>query len=165
MPSAMIDHIESEKVLPTSDLPKAQVLTSLGVKEENISFPHGYSTKSLALELAIQLFQNVMLRGMHPGHSAVVFHGDTENELFPPEEGGLSAFVQLVNDALRAIPAKRHADHMLQASPIIGETLLYTPGTSFDVPSSNSIPLVSESSNKVDAEGTAAYQMERHSEV
>ena len=85
----MIDHIESEKVLPTSDLPKAQDVTSLGVIEENISFPQGYSTQSLALELAKQLYWNVMQQGMHPGHSAVVFHGDTENELFPPEEGGI----------------------------------------------------------------------------
>ena len=42
-PLAMINHIESEKVLPTTDLPKAQDVKSLGVVEENISFPLGYS--------------------------------------------------------------------------------------------------------------------------
>ena len=56
MPRAMIDHIDSEKVLPTSVLLKAQDVTSFGVIEENISFPQGYSTKSLALELAKQLY-------------------------------------------------------------------------------------------------------------
>ena len=148
MPRAMIDHIESEKVLPTSDLPKAQDVTSLGVIEENISFPQGYSTQSLAKELAKQLYRNVMQQGMHPGHSAVVFHSDTENEIFPPEEGGLSEFVQLVNDSLRAIPAKRHANHMLQTSPVIKETLLYD-GTSFGDPSAYSVPLLAESTNKI----------------
>ena len=32
MPRAMIDHIDSEKVLPTEDLPQAQEVKSLGVK-------------------------------------------------------------------------------------------------------------------------------------
>ena len=76
MPRAMIDHIDSEKVLPTSDLLKAQDVTSFGVIEENTSFPQSYSTKSLALELAKQLYWNIMQQGMHPGHSAVVFHGE-----------------------------------------------------------------------------------------
>ena len=165
MPLAMIDHIKSEKVLPTSDLPKAQRIKSLGVVEENINFPHGYSIQSLAEELATQLYTNVMQRGIHPGNSAVVFPGEAVDELFPPQQGGLSAFVQLVNDNLRAIPARRHANHMLQTSTSIEETLLFK-SESYGVPSSNnSIPLLSESSNNVEAEDTAAFQMEGHNEV
>ena len=36
MPRAMIDHIDSEKVLPTSDLPTAKDVESRGVLEESM---------------------------------------------------------------------------------------------------------------------------------
>ena len=41
MPRAMIDHIDSEKVLPTSDLLKAQDVTSFGVIEPQHQLPSG----------------------------------------------------------------------------------------------------------------------------
>ena len=57
MPLAIINHIETEKVLPTTDLPKAQDedVKSFGVVEENINFPAGYSIQSMAEQLAGQL--------------------------------------------------------------------------------------------------------------
>ena len=165
MPVAMIKHIESEKVLPTTNLPKAQDVKSLGVMEKNIKFPLGYSIQSMAEHLAEQLYTNVMKRGIHPGHCAVVFHGGAEVELFPPQDGGLPAFVQLVNDTLRAIPVKSHAGHMIQLSPNIEETLLYNRYQRSTSSPSVSIPMVSEISSNVDVEDTAEYQAERHAEV
>ena len=56
MPRAIIDHIDTEKVLPTGDLPEAQDVRSLGVKEVNISLPVGlYSSQWMADQLAEQL--------------------------------------------------------------------------------------------------------------
>ena len=165
MPLAMISHIESEKVLPTKDLPKAQDVKSLGVVETNISFPLGYSIQSMAEHLADQLYTKVMKRGIHPGHCAVVFHGGAEGELFPPQDGGLPAFAQLVNDILRSIPAKSHAGHMLQISPNIGETLLYNRFERSTSSASVCIPMVSEISSNVDVEDTVECQAERHAEV
>ena len=145
MPHAMINHIESEMLLPTSDLPKAQDVKSLGVVEENINFSVGYSIHAMAEELAKQLHTKVMQRGIYPGHCAVVFDGDlAADKLFPPEEGGLPAFVKLVNDNLRAIPAKSQAGHMLQISPSIEETLLYSSNVRSTATASATTPLLSE---------------------
>ena len=177
MPLAMINHIETQKVLPTTDLPKAQDVKSLGVVEENINFPLGYSIQLMAEQLAGQLHTKVMQRGIHPGHCAVVFDGGAAAvELFPPHHGGLPAFVQLLNDKLRAIPAKSQAGHMLQMSSKIEETLLYsrnarsTAATPPQLPPNHgcntttvTTPLLSETS--ADVEDTAAYQAERHAEV
>ena len=148
MPLAMINHIETQKVLPTTDLPKAQDVESRGVVEENINFPLGYSIQSMAEQLAGQLHTKVMQRGIHPGHCAVVFDGGAAFELFPPLNGGLPAFVQLVNDNLRAIPVQSQAGHMLQISPNIGETLLYN-----------------RNARSTTATFATAYLAERHAEV
>ena len=159
MPLAMINHIEAEKVLPTSDLPKAQEVKSLGVVEENINIPFGYSIHALAMQLAERLHTKVMQRGIHPGHCAVVFDGDAAGELFPPRDGGLPAFVRLVNDNMRAIPVHSQAGHMLQMSQNIEETLLYSTNVR-DTPSNPvSLPLVSYVGD------AAGYQTERHAEV
>ena len=160
MPQAMINHIESEKVLPTIDLPKAREVKSLGVVEENINFPAGYSIHLMAEQLAEKLHTKVMQRGIHPGHCAVVFDGGAAVQLFPPHDGGLPAFVQLVNDNLRAIPGKSQAGHMLKMSQSIEETLLYSTTNVRSTPSNSvSIPLV------LDVQNTAGYQTERHAEV
>ena len=135
MPNALIDHIDSKKVLPTSDLPKAKDVKSLGVVEEYIDFPAGYSDQSLAEKLAGKLHTEVMKRGIHPGHCAIIFDSDATTELFPTPNGGLPAFVQVVNEWLRALPARSQAGHMLQISQNIEETLLYsgsaTPAQAF----------------------------------
>ena len=150
MPLAMINHIETQKVLPTTDLPNAQEVKSLGVVEENINFPLGYSVQLMAEQLAGQLHTKVMQRGIHPGHCAVVFDGGAAAvELFPPHHGGLPAFVQLVNDNLRAIPAKSQAGHMLQISPNIEETLLYSSTVTYIAAASTTTPLLSEAHAEV----------------
>ena len=130
----------------------------------------------MAEQLAEQLHVKVMQRGIHPGHCAVVFDGGASVELFPPQDGGLPAFVQLVNDNLKAIPAKSQAGHMLQMSPNIEETLLYsrnarsTAATPPKLPPNHryhrttvTTPLLSDTC--ADVEDTAAYQAERHAEV
>ena len=167
MPRAIINHIDSEKVLPTSDLPKANDVKSLGVVEEKIDFPFGYSDQSLAEKLAEKLQTDVMMRGIHPGHCAIVFGGDTAGELFPShsDSGGLSAFVQLVNEWLRAIPAESQAGHMLQISQSMEETLLYSSGSLSSNAALANVPLLSDPLSGVDGEATAAYKMERHAEV
>ena len=125
MPRAMIDQIESDKILPTSDLSKAKGNESLGVVNENIDFSAGYSIQLMAEELSEQLYTKVMKRGIHPGHCAVVFDDEAVTELFPPQEGGLTAFVQLVNTKLKAMTANKKDGCMLQISQDLEETLLY----------------------------------------
>ena len=166
MPHALIKHIDSEKVLPTSDLPKTKDVKSLGVVEENIDFPAGYSDQSLAEKLAKKLHAEVMMRGIHPGHCAVVFDGDATAELFPTPNGGLPSFVQLVNEWLKAIPARNQAGHMLQISQNIEETLLYSGSLRANpAPAFVNSPLLCEAHSGADGEATAAYKMERHVEV
>ena len=159
MPLAMIKHIKSENVLPTKDLPEAQDVKSLGVVEENIELPVGYSLQIMAEELANQLHTKVMQRGIHPGHCAVIFDGDASVKLFPPQDGGLPKFINLVNETLRRIPARSQADHMMNISTMIEETLLYSTNARSAPSNSASIPMV------LDAEATAEYQLERHAEV
>ena len=163
MPLAMIKHIESKKVLPTAELPKAQEVKSLGVVEENINFPLGYSIQSMVEQLTEQLQTEVMQRGIHPGHCAVVFDEGAAIELFPPQDGGLPAFVQLVNGTLRAFPVKSQAGHMLQISQNIEETLLYSRNARSTAAASVTTPLLSETSS--DVEDTAAFHAERHAMV
>ena len=107
-----------------------------------------------------------MMRGIHPGQCAVVFHGGAGDKLFPPEDGGLATFVQLVNELLRATPAKNHAGHMLQISPDIEKTLLYSRNlTSTSGPAVGEMPLFSEMSSGADGAETVAFETERHAEV
>ena len=115
----------------------------------------------MAEQLAKQLHTKVMQRGIHPGHCAVVFDGGAAAvQLFPAQDGGLPAFVQLVNDNLRAIPGKSQAGHMLKMSQKLEDTLLYSSTNVRSTPSNSvSIPLV------LDVDNTAGYQTERHAEV
>ena len=163
MPLAMIKHIESEKVLPTSELPKAKHVKSLGVVEKNINFHNGYSIRSLADNLARHLNEELMQRGIHPGQCAVLFDGDAVVELFPPQEGGLPAFLQVVNETLRAIPVKSQAGHMMQMSSNIEETLLYSTNRRSSASNSASNPLLAEIFAR--ATDTTEYQTEKHAEV
>ena len=160
MPHAMINHISSEKVLPTGDLPKAQTVESLGVKQVNISLPCDYSSNWLAEELAEQLFSRVMQRGIHPGHCAVVFDDAAANQLFPSTEGSLPAFVDLVNSKLKAMTANRKAGCMLQISQNIGETLLYS-----EQEHQQSTPSCVVAEKPLFVEDSAEFQMETHAKV
>ena len=90
------------------------------------------------------------LRGIH---CAVVFHPGAALKLFSPQDGGLPAFVQLVNGNLRAILVKSQDGHMLQMSQNIEETLLYSRNVKSIAVSS--VTLLSETSNEV--EDTTAY--------
>ena len=166
MPITMIEHLESERVLPTSDLPKSQDVKSLGVVEEIINFPRGYSLQTMADQLAEQLYNKVMKRGIHPGHCAIVLNSGAYEELFPSQDGGLPSIVQLVNNKLRAIPVKSQASHMLQISQDVEETLLYSKrkvNTAGSI--SVTMPLLSDTCSGVDEEDTVGYQAERHAEV
>ena len=166
MPRAMIDHIDSEKVLPTQDLPKAQEVKSLGVVEENISFPAGYSIELMAEILAEKLHKEVMMRGIHPGHCALNFYGAAAPELFPAQEGGLSAFVQLVNSKLTARNTNKKSGCMLQIDQDIEGTLLYSSRRASSlIGSSGNKPLISEPSPGADGSDTIENQFEGHAEV
>ena len=113
----------------------------------------------MADQLAERLHTKVMQRGIHPGHCVVVFDGGAAVELFPAQDGGLPAFVQLVNDKLRAIPVRSQAGYMLQMSQNIEETLLY--GTNVRSVPSNPVSV----SLVLDVGDTVGYQTERHAEV
>ena len=166
MPHALIKHIDSEKVLPTSDLPKAKDVKCLGVVEENIDFPAGYSIKSMAEILAKKLHTEVMMRGIHPGHCVVVFDGAAALELFPPQDGGLPAFVQLVNSELTARNANKKSGCMLQIGQDIEGTLLYSSRKAPNLSASSvRTPLLSEPYTGGDWEETVESRCEGHSEV
>ena len=130
---------------------------------QDVQLPAGYNLQSLAVELADQLYKKVMKTGMHPGHCAVVFDQGASNQLFPPPDGGLPAFVQLVNSSLNGMTANKKAGCMLQMSQDMGETLLYQKNAS-----SSLIRLVGErspSGSIAPVEETALSQTERHAEV
>ena len=125
MPQKAIEHLDRENILPTKDLPRAQDVKSLGVIVEDISLPGSYSIQWLAEHLADWLYKKVMLRGIHPGHCSVLYNHTAEDDLFPPDQGGTSTFLQMVNSSLRAIPETRQASHMLQLTRSTEESLLY----------------------------------------
>ena len=129
MPHAMFKHINSKKLLPTEDFPKAQEVESLGVIEVNIELHGGFSIQWLADQLAEQLNKRLMRRGIHPGHCAVLFDQGAADILFPPADGGLPAFVQLVNSELNSMVHNKTAGCMLQISQDMGETILYDGGS------------------------------------
>ena len=168
VPRAMIDHIDSEEVLPTGDLPQAPEVKSLGVKEVNIDLPGGFSIQWLADQLAEELHTRVMQRGIHPGHCAVLFDQGAENQLFPAAEGGLPQFMQSLNSSLNAMTANKKAGCMLQVSQDIEETLLYRGYQQNTASSLGSFNLVAErslSGINPPVEETAEFWIERHAEV
>ena len=163
MPHAMVNHLDSKKVLPTGDFPQAQDVKSLGVREVIVDLSVGYTMRWLADQLADQLFTKVQERGIHPGHCAVLFDQGVANQLFPSADGGLPTFVQLVNSKLNTMTANKKGGCMLQISQDFEETLLYSgqqTSTSFAL-------AVGKSSSGVGTlvEETAMYLTERHAEV
>ena len=130
MPHNLIKHIEDKNVLPTKDLPNAPDLPTQGVSEETLVVPD-FSTCSmttgrwLADQVADRLHQRVMKQGIHPGHCALLYDLSAKDNLFPPGEGGLQAFIENVNTTLRAIPVQSHADHMLQLSQDMKESVIF----------------------------------------
>ena len=166
MPQTAIEHLKRENILPINDLPKAQDAKSFGVTVEDITLPVHYTIQWLAEQLADRLYKKVMLRGIHPGHCSVLYNHTTEDNLFPPDQGGLSTFLQMVNSSLRAIPGTRQASHMLQLTNSMEESLLYN--CNYDGHNNTSTtPLTVSSQLKApsDAEETVEYKTERHSEV
>ena len=107
-----------------------------------------------------------MMRGIHPGHCAVNFDGAAALKLFPPQEGGLPAFVQLVNSELRARNGNKKSGCMLQIDQDMMQTLLYGSGR---VPnlgaSSDRTPLLFEPYTGGDGKDTVENTVEGHSEV
>ena len=165
MPQAMINHIDSEKVLPTVDLPKAEDVQSQGVVEVNINLPGGFSSQWLANQLAEQLHTRVMQRGIHPGHCAVLFDQGAAKQLFPDAEGGFPEFMQCLNSSLNAMTGNKKAGCMLQVSQDMRETLLYR---GCQQNTASSFALVAErslSGVNPPVEETAQYWIERHAEV
>ena len=163
MPRTAIEHLERENILPINDLPKAQDVKSGGVVVEDTILPASYTTQWLAEQLADRLFNKVMLRGIHPGHCSVLYNHTAEDKFFPPGQGGISTFLQMVNSSLKAIPGTKQASHMLQLTRSIEESLLYNCNIH-----DTSTPPLTVSGQLVppsDAEETVEYKMERHSEV
>ena len=142
----------------------------MGVVEESVNFPAGYSMKSMAEKLSEKLHTEILMRGIHPGHCAVLFDGDAALEIFPPQDGGLFTFVELVNDNLRARVRARADIGMLQISQSMEETLLYGRSAR-DTPAFADTPLLCEIALKAfsgaeDREATAAFWMEEgHAKV
>ena len=129
----------------------------------NIDLPGGFSIQWLADQLAEELHTRVMQRGIHPGHCAVVFDQGASNQLFPPPDGGLPAFVQLVNSSLNGMTANKKAGCMLHMSQDMGETLLYQRNASSSL--NRLVGERSPSGSIAPVEETALSQTERHAEV
>ena len=164
MPQAIINYIDSEKVLPVENFPRAQEVESQGVIQENLALPSGFSFQWLADQVAEQLNTRVMRRGIHPGHCAVLFDQGAVDQLFPPSDGGLPEFVKLVNQKLNGMTTNVQTGCMLQVSQDTRETLLYSRSQR-----NTSSALVAEilpaGIVNTAPEETAVYQTERHAEV
>ena len=123
----MMEHISTMNVLPSStELPKAPDVQSLGVRQENVKFPQGNSLCAMAEMLSDNLYKEVVQRGIHPGHCAVLYSEGGTSQLFPPQDGGLPKFVQLVNEKLKGKVVESQAEHMLQISQSIEDTILFS---------------------------------------
>ena len=86
--------------------------------------------------------------------------------LFPPSEGGLAKFVEIVNSSLKALSVQGQASHMLQVTQDISESLLNSKSSCDIDPSVSPLPIVCHPSiTPISAEEAAEYKMERHREV
>ena len=79
-----------------------------------------------------------------------------ETSIFPL---GVSAFLMMVNEAMRAKVARTHARHVLQLSQDMGESVLY--GQAEVAPRVAAMLAASPAA----AEQTVEFQCERHSQV
>mgnify|MGYP003322239561 CR=1 FL=1 len=168
MPRTAIEHLDRENILPTNDLPRAQDVNSMGVKVEDISLPGSYTIQWLADQLADRLYKKVMLRGIHPGHCAILFHHEAMADLFPSSEGGFSAFLQGANAELRSMSVGRQAGHMLQMTEDVAESILFGCHTTLSSTSATalvSFPLHSQVGSISAPKDTAEYKTEQHNEV
>ena len=168
MPLTIINHIEEQKILPTKDLTRGQDVMSQGVLHENIPVPTNYSIQWLTKQVAGYLYKKVMLRGIHPGHCAILFHHEAMGDLFPSSEGGFSAFIQGANAELRGICVGRQAGHMLQMTEDVEESVLFGCHTTLSSTSASalvSFPVLSQVGSISPPEDTAEYRTEQHNEV
>ena len=98
----------------------------------------------------------------------MLFDQGAANQLFPPANGGLPDFVQLVNSSLNAMTANKKAGCMLQVSQDIGETLLYNGNQQNTASSLGPFNMVAERSLSgiiPVVEETTVFKTERHAEV
>ena len=165
MPQTAIKHLEREKILPTNDLPKAQDVKSFGVMVEDISLPGSYTIQWLAEQLADRIYKKVMLRGIHPGHCSVLYNHTAEDDLFPPDQGGTSTFLHMVNSSLRAIPGTRQASHVLQLTQCIEDSVLYSCNCKSQDTSTPPLTISGQLMAPSDVEKTVEFETERHPEV
>ena len=165
MPRTAIEHLEKENILPIDNLPKAQDVKSFGVMVENLILPGSYTIQWLAEQLADQLYKKVMLRGIHPGHCSVLYNHTAEDDLFPPDQGGTSTFLQMVNSNLRAVPGTRQASHVLQLTQNIEESVLYSCNCKSQYTSTTPLTVSGQLMAPSDVEETVEFETERHSEV
>ena len=134
---------------------------------EDIELPSAvYTSQFVAEKLALQLYKKVMITGMHPGHSAVVYNDGAVDDLFPRSEGGFLTFVEAVNSSLKGLSVKGQASHMLQLTPDINESLLCNKSLWYKPPV-DPLPLTISLRSTVlsSAEETAEYEVEKNQET
>ena len=116
-----------------------------------------YTIHNTAEAVAKQIFDRVFIPGVHPGHCAVLFNQRAKDVLFPPQEGGVKKFQDLVNEKLRGKSLKQPL-HMLQLTQNISESLLPEEGNG------GSCDLVANYQSTTSNE-TAEYHIEKHKKV
>ena len=82
-----------------------------------------------------------MQRGIHSGHCAVLYNEGATSQLFPPQDGGLPKFVEVVNEKLKGKVVGNQAEHMLQISQSIEDTILYSKHEHTSQPVNTPFPL------------------------
>ena len=84
MPAKILSHIKESHILPTKDMPVPPKVDGLGVTRTTILLPSPYTLKWLSENvIADWLYKDIMLRGIHPGHCAVLYDGRFSATLFP----------------------------------------------------------------------------------
>ena len=92
MPAKILSHIKESHILPTKDLPVPPKVEGLGVTRTTIYLSSTYNLKWLSEDVISDwLYNKIMLQGIHPGHSALLYNDHFSSTLFPASEGGLPA--------------------------------------------------------------------------
>ena len=108
MSKNILNHIKETNVIPFKDFQVYSTIEGIQVsKPPPIEIPENYLEKLSKTILADKVYELTHGRGIHPGYCSILYDDESSDVLFPPSEGGLPTFLQMLNEELQSkfIPA------------------------------------------------------------